>query len=95
MHLFQHLTSLRVICSWPADDHPSNGDMHEVVKGKFFAFRGPTDDSHEHAHHRYSHSMGDYFDVFAAKGITAIVRLNSAEYDRQSVVKVGMRHVSC
>jgi hypothetical protein len=23
-------------------DHPSNGDMHEVVKGKFFAFKGPT-----------------------------------------------------
>jgi len=22
------------------DDHPSNGDLHEVVKGKFFAFKG-------------------------------------------------------
>jgi len=24
-------------------DHPENGDMHEVVTGKFFAFKGPTD----------------------------------------------------
>jgi len=46
--------------------------MHEVVKGKFFAFKGPTDCKV----HYYTRHPSDYVDVFIELGIKAVVRLN-------------------
>ena len=57
-------------------DHPENGDMHEVVTGKFFAFKGPTDKKQNY----YTRRPSDYLDVFRVKGIKAVVRLNKKEY---------------
>jgi len=69
-------------------DHPQNGDMHQVVKGKFFAFRGPTDKKIRNYYKRPK----DYLEIFRALGMKAIVRLNNAEYDRQTFVKAGFQH---
>ena len=40
-------------------DHPKNGDLHEVVCGKFIAFKGPSDRKRAHTR-RPAH----YVDVF-------------------------------
>ena len=72
-----------------ADDHPTNGDMHEVVKGKFFAFRGPVDRQQGDPKQRYTHVPSDYFEVFSSKGVRGVVRLNNAEYDARSVTEVS------
>jgi len=69
-------------------DHPENGDMHEVVKGKFFAFKGPTDKKQGY----YTRRPSDYFDVFHVKKIKAVVRLNKKEYDREPLVRAGFAH---
>ena len=61
--------------------------MHEVVKGKFFAFKGPSGT-------RTMHTLipSDYIDVFHSKGINSVVRLNNAEYDRASFLNEGIEH---
>jgi len=73
-------------------DHPSNGDMHEVVTGKFFAFKGPTGRRKALGFGRYTLIPSDYFDVFRVKNIRTVVRLNSKEYDRSSLVQAGFNH---
>jgi len=69
-------------------DHPRNGDMHEVVAGKFFAFKGPTDKQQRH----YTRRPGDYLDVFHAKGIKDVVRLNEEHYDAATFTSAGFSH---
>ena len=69
-------------------DFPRNGDMHEVVKGKFFAFKGPSDMKQRFATKRPS----DYFEVFRAMGIEAVVRLNKKEYEEEQVIEAGFKH---
>ena len=76
----------------PPDDHPSNGDMHEVVKGKFFAFKGPTGRRKSMGFGRYTLIPSDYFDVFRVKNICTIVRLNDKEYDRSALLQAGFNH---
>jgi cell division cycle 14 len=71
----------------------SNGDMHEVVRGKFFAFKGPTGRRRALGCGRYSLIPSDYFDVWRSKNITTIVRLNTKEYDRNVVVQGGFKHI--
>lgn len=73
-------------------DHPANGDMHEVVKNKFFAFKGPTGTRRSLGFGRYSLIPSDYFDVWRSKKITTIVRLNTKEYNRDVIVKGGFKH---
>ena len=75
-----------------ADDFPGNGDMHEVVKGKFFAFKGPTAKRKSLGFGRYTLVPSDYFDVFRAKNIRSVVRLNNREYDRASLLQAGFNH---
>lgn len=74
-------------------DHPANGDMHEVVKGKFFAFKGPTGRRRALGYGRSSLIPSDYFDVWRFKNIGMVVRLNSREYDRNVVLQGGFKHV--
>ena len=76
----------------PPDDHPSNGDMHEVVKGKFFAFKGPTGRRKSLGFGRYTLIPSDYIDVFRVKNIRTVVRLNDKEYDRSALLQAGFNH---
>jgi len=69
-------------------DHPTNGDMHEVVTGKFFAFKGPTDRPEKY----YTKRPLDYVDVFKAKKIKAVVRLNNKQYDARILQRHGLEH---
>eukprot|EP00960_Hanusia_phi_P027267 746724-Hanusia_phi.AAC.3 len=72
-------------------DDPYNGDMHEVVPGKFLAFRGPrgnrsnNDDS-------LCFIPSDYFEVFRCYDVGTIVRLNSPEYPKEEFLKGGFEH---
>jgi cell division cycle 14 len=75
-------------------DNPINGDMHEVVPGKFLAFKGPVDlggaryDDDERGHRSFSPDF--YADVFEDYGVTAVVRLNEARYDGGRFAERGM-----
>ncbi|KAJ1492124.1 protein-tyrosine phosphatase-like protein, partial [Baffinella frigidus] len=71
-------------------DSPLNGDLHEVVKGKFFAFKGPT--ARRQAQGRWSLLPSDYFAVFRSKQIRTVVRLNKPEYAASEVVAAGLAH---
>lgn len=73
-------------------DHPTNGDMHEVVKNKFFAFKGPTGKRKPVGYGRYTLLPTDYCDVFRSKGIRTVIRLNNKEYDRATLVQQGFHH---
>ena len=66
--------------------------MHEVVRGKFFAFKGPTGRRKALGFGRYTLIPSDYFDVFRVKNIKAVVRLNNKEYDRSTLVQAGFNH---
>ena len=75
-------------------DDPINGDMHEVVPGKFLAFKGPADLG---AHYYQDDPCGYrtfgpayYADVFEDYKVTAVVRLNEPRYDGQLFVERGM-----
>jgi hypothetical protein len=61
-------------------DDPANGEFHEVVKGKFIAFKGPCDHTEEFDDGTCTLSATDFVHVFASKNVTDIVRLNSREY---------------
>jgi len=76
------------------DDLPTNGDMHEMVQHKFFAFRGPVDREQADPRQHYTHVPSDYFDVFASKGVRAVVRLNNAQYDARSFTEVSVSRSS-
>ena len=64
-------------------DQSSFGDMHEVVKGKFFAFKGPADERRDLGFGHESKIPNDYLDVFRSKGITCVIRLNNPECTRK------------
>jgi cell division cycle 14 len=70
-------------------------DMHEVVPGKFIAFRGPT------RNHRgegtlergdSTLSASDYLDVFKDKNVSTIIRLNNIEYSAAVFKRAGFTH---
>lgn len=69
-------------------DLPENGNIHEVVPGKFFAFKGPTDKKQGY----YTRRPSDYLDVFRAQGIKAVVRLNNIEYAAATFTNAGIAH---
>ena len=77
-------------------DDPLNGDLHEVVPGKFVAFKGPKDlDGKEfHDDHRgYRHFSPLYYvDIFHELGVTDVVRLNEPEYDANDFIDNGIAH---
>ena len=78
-------------------DSPLNGDLHEVVPGKFVAFRGPEelggaeylDDAR--GFRRFSPSF--YVDVLKDLGVTTVVRLNEAHYDAACFEREGIKVV--
>jgi len=42
----------------------------------------------------YKHVPSDYFDVFASRGVRAVVRLNTAQYDARSFTEVSVSRSS-
>ena len=75
-------------------DDPLNGDLHVVVPGKFIAFKGPVDlggDVYRDDERRFrSFAPAYYAGVFREYGVTAVVRLNEACYDKKCFVESGM-----
>lgn len=77
--------------------YDTNGDLHEVVKGKLFAFRGPVDAAWRSRSGRGGLApgtlhAGDYIEVFRSLKVTTIIRLNSRQYHREVYTKAGFRH---
>ena len=75
-------------------DDPLNGDMHEVVPGKFIAFKGPVDlgDALYHDDERgyRSFSPDFYASIFQDFGVTAVVRLNEPLYNGRRFEESGV-----
>jgi cell division cycle 14 len=78
-------------------DDPTNGDLHEIVPGSLFAFRGPVDipGSREFLDDKEGYrvlSPNFYSKVFQKLGITTVVRLNEPCYDRRKFEAEGISH---
>ncbi len=78
-------------------ENPLNGDLHEVVPGKFVAFTGPRDldgrqfrDDSERGVRAFS--PGYYVDILLKLGVSAVVRLNEARYDAAAFAAAGIAH---
>ena len=76
-------------------DDPLNGDLHEVVPGKFIAMKGPKDlggrEYHDDSNGHRNFSPAYYADILHELGVVAVVRLNEPEYDSQEFVRRGIR----
>ena len=77
-------------------DSPLNGDVHEVVPGKFIAFSGPRkldglyhDDSLRATR---DFSPAYFLDIFSELGVSTVVRLNEPHYDRSVFTDSGLEH---
>mmetsp|Transcript_22642 Transcript_22642/g.33228 ORF Transcript_22642/g.33228 Transcript_22642/m.33228 type:complete len:373 (-) Transcript_22642:59-1177(-) len=75
-------------------DHPLNGDLHEIVPGKFIAFKGPIGAPWRTKENEYSLSPESYLLVFKEKNVNIIVRLNEAAYSRKCFLKNGIDHLN-
>ena len=73
-------------------DDPENGEFHEVMKGKFIAFKSPWDERVELVDGTFTLPPSDYIEVFKSKHVTDIVRLNSPEYDAEEFRLTGFKH---
>ena len=78
-------------------DSSANGNLHEVVPGKFIAFQGPKDLGG--ADYRDDATTGArtfspeyYVDVLNDMGANAVVQLNEARYDPVSFTSRGFAH---
>ena len=74
-------------------DQPYEGDLHEVVPGKLIAFVGPTDIGEElylddAGYRRFSPAF--FAGIFEEFGVSAVVRLNEAQYDGRAFADQGM-----
>ena len=78
-------------------DSPANGNLHEVVPGKFVALQGPEDlggrdyEDTEGGARRFS--PGFYAGVLRDMGVELVVRLNEARYDAADFAAHGIRHL--
>jgi cell division cycle 14 len=81
-------------------DNPLNGDLHEIVPGKFLAFRGPISlpdgqlwqdlTSADGSPTQRNFSPSYYAQLLCCRGVQAVVRLNSPEYDRSAFERAGL-----
>ena len=95
---FDHLWGTIDIREYSHYDDPINGDLHEVVPGKFIAFTGPHDlgglSYHDDEHGRRRFSPAHYADIFQDFGVKHVVRLNEPQYDAQDFEDYGICHHS-
>jgi hypothetical protein len=80
-------------------DNPANGDLQEVVPGKFVALKGPVatpDDAPYHDDARGARSFSPAFcaDILRGMGVTAVVRLNEPRYPAEALTSRGLAHHS-
>ena len=79
-------------------DNPLNADLHEVVPGKFVAFKGPIDLPGEQeflddeAQGARCFSPSYYVNVFLELGVTTVIRLNEPRYNRRAFTTAGLEH---
>jgi cell division cycle 14 len=75
-------------------DSPLNGDLHEVVPGRFVAFKGPKHhaglDFHDDERGCRAFSAHFYADLLPEFNVTAVVRLNEPCYDKQAFLDRGI-----
>jgi cell division cycle 14 len=77
-------------------DSPANGDVHEVVPGRFVAFKGPTEEGIPAGqlwatrHGRRVFHPAHYAEIFKELGVRAVVRLNEPRYDAAHFARAGM-----
>jgi cell division cycle 14 len=69
-----------------------NGDMNWIVPDKFLAFAGPFPTSTD-TEGFPAFTPEDYVPVFRDAGISLVVRLNKAQYDRTRFINHGIKHV--
>jgi hypothetical protein len=62
--------------------------MNWIIPNKFIAFMGPVDNKKESR----GNQPEDYLQVFKHFGVTNVVRLNEAKYDRNKFIKAGIKH---
>ena len=78
-------------------DNPINGDMHEVVPGKFVALKGPQSLGDEQYHDMdngtRNFSPRHYTEILKEYGVELVVRLNSSEYDKEEFTQHGLLHL--
>jgi cell division cycle 14 len=79
-------------------DDPLNGDLHEVLPGKFIAFRGPEDVPSgagyfdDTAAGTRTFSPSHLADILLELGTTDVIRLNRPLYDPAPFAAAGIRH---
>ena len=77
-------------------EDPGNGDLQEVVPGKFVAFKGPV----ELGRREYCDTTSGerlfsplyYADIFRDMGVSTVVRLNEPRYDADAFTSHGFQH---
>ena len=79
-------------------DFPANGNLHEVVPGKFIAFQGPEDlggaDYCDDAHGGRAFSPAFYAEILREMGARTVVRLNEPRYAAGELAALGIAHHS-
>jgi cell division cycle 14 len=78
-------------------DNPSNGNLHEVVPGKFIAMQGPEDlggaEYRDNAQGGRAFSPEFYADVLKEMAADTVVRLNEPRYEAAALTGRGFKHV--
>ena len=69
-----------------------NGDLNWILPGKFVAFSGPSNTSHDKDGFP-TFTPDDYAPIFKKLGVTLVVRLNKPQYDKNRFLKRGIKHV--
>ena len=95
---YPHVWGMIYLDEYLQYDNPLNADLHEVVPGKFVAFQGPHDlkggqlfrDDDSKGTRRFSPKY--YVDILHELGVTAVVRLNEAHYQRSAFADAGFEH---
>ena len=79
-------------------DSPANGNLHEVVPGKFVAMQGPEDlggaDYRDDARGGRSFSPAFYAEILLEMGVGTVVRLNEPRYAADELTSRGFVHHS-
>jgi hypothetical protein len=75
-------------------DDPANGDLQEVVPGKFVALKGPVDlggaEYCDHASGARTFSPGFCGEILRGMGVSTVVRLNEARYPAEALTSQGL-----
>jgi hypothetical protein len=80
-------------------DDPANGDLQEVVPGKFIALKGPVAlpsdrEYRDDARGVRSFSPAFYAEILRSMGVSTVVRLNEPRYPAEALTSRGFAHHS-